>query len=127
VTALNQVYRCGVCGNVVEVVHTGKGTLVCCGKPMDLLAERTEEDDYSEKHVPVVEETGEGIKVTVGSVPHPMEQEHYIEWVEVLAGGGVCRRVLRPGDAPEVLFGGQAAGGTVRAYCNLHGLWKATF
>ena len=126
-TALNQVYRCGVCGNVVEVVHAGKGTLVCCGKPVDLLAERTQEGDYGEKHVPVVEGVGEGIKVTVGSVPHPMEEKHYIEWVEVLAGGRVCRRVLQPGAAPEVLFGGPAAGGTVRAYCNLHGLWKATF
>lgn len=126
-TGLNQVHRCGICGNVVEVVHAGKGTLVCCGKPMELLVERTEENEYSEKHVPAVEQAGQGIKVSVGSVPHPMEENHYIEWVEMLADGLLCRKALRPGDAAEVLFGGQVAGGIVRSYCNLHGLWKATF
>ncbi|HHY34052.1 MAG TPA: desulfoferrodoxin [Firmicutes bacterium] len=126
-TVLNQVYRCSVCGNIVEIVHAGKGTLACCGKSMELLLEKSQQDDYSQKHVPVVAQAGDGVKVTVGSVPHPMEENHYIEWVEVLAGERVCRKALRPGDAPEVVFEGHGTGGTVRAYCNLHGLWKASY
>lgn len=123
-TALNQVYRCNVCGNVVEVLHAGKGTLVCCGKPMELLAENTV-DASREKHVPVVDKTGDSLKVQVGSAPHPMEDNHYIEWIEVLVDGRVLRRYLRPGEAPEATFA--AAGGQVvaRAYCNLHGHWRS--
>lgn len=118
-----QVYKCGVCGDMVEVLHAAGGTLSCCGQPMTLLVENTV-DASKEKHVPVVERTAEGLKVKVGSVAHPMEEKHYIEWIEVVDGGRTCRVYLKPGDAPEALFKG-ASGGAAREYCNLHGLWKA--
>jgi len=119
-----QVYKCGVCGNIVEVVHAGGGTLVCCGQPMKLLAENTT-DAAKEKHVPVVEQVDGRIKVRVGEVPHPMEEKHFIEWIELIADDRVCRRVLKPGDPPEAVFQVQADQFAVRAFCNLHGLWKA--
>jgi superoxide reductase len=118
-----QIFKCTACGAEIEVLGGGGGTLVCCGVPMDLLTENTT-DAAREKHVPVVERTDGGIKVTVGSVPHPMEEKHYIEWIELLVDGKACRRFLSPGDAPEAFFpveGGQVA---ARALCNLHGLWK---
>ena len=124
-TELNQVYKCLVCGNIVEVIHTGKGELVCCGKPMELLQEKTE-DQGLEKHVPIIEKTETGIKVKVGSVPHPMEAEHYIEWIEILADGKTHRKFLKPGDAPEAEFNIQAENISVRELCNIHGLWKST-
>lgn len=123
-TELNQVYKCNICGNVVEVLHTGKGQLVCCGQPMELLKEKAE-DEGQEKHVPVVEKADGGVKVKVSSVPHPMEEKHHIEWIEVLAGGRVCRKFLKPGDAPEAVFGLGAERASARAYCNVHGLWKS--
>ncbi len=119
-----QVFRCGTCGATVEVLNGGIGTLVCCNIPMRLLEENTT-DAAQEKHVPVIEKTDEGLKVTVGSVPHPMEKEHYIEWIELIADGKVCRRGLQPGDAPEAVFRCACGEMTVRALCNLHGLWKA--
>ncbi len=119
-----QVYKCEVCGNIVEVVHEGEGELVCCGQPMKLFVENTV-DAAKEKHVPVVEKTAEGIKVKVGSVAHPMEEKHYIEWIEVIADGKAYRQFLNPGDAPEATFNVSAEQVTVREYCNLHGLWKA--
>lgn len=118
------IYKCEVCGNIVEVLHEGVGELVCCGQPMKLYVENTVEAAY-EKHIPVVQKTNEGIVVEVGSVHHPMEEKHYIEWVEVLAGEKACRVFLKPGDAPRAemkLVTDQPI--TVRAYCNLHGLWK---
>jgi superoxide reductase len=119
-----QVYKCEVCGNIVEVLHGGEGELVCCGKPMVLFTENTV-DAAKEKHVPVVEKAEQGIRVKVGSVPHPMEEKHYIEWVEVIVDGKVCREFLRPGDAPEAFFDLQDENVTAREYCNIHGLWKA--
>jgi superoxide reductase len=119
-----EIYKCEVCGNIVEVLHGGKGGLVCCGQPMKLYEANTV-DAAKEKHVPVVQKTSTGVKVSVGSVPHPMEAEHYIEWIEVVADGEAYRRFLKPGDAPEAEFDIQAAEITARAYCNLHGLWKA--
>ena len=119
-----QVYTCSVCGNQVEVTAVGGGTLVCCNKPMDLMVENTT-DAAQEKHVPVVEPADGGIRVKVGSVAHPMEKEHWIEWIEVIAGGRSCRRFLHPGDPPEAVFPVENQGVTVRAFCNLHGLWKA--
>lgn len=118
-----QVYKCEVCGNIVEVIHGGKGTLVCCGKPMVLYAENTV-DAAQEKHVPVVEKADGGVKVKVGSVPHPMEEKHYIEWIEVIVGDEADRRFLKPGESPEADF---CTSGEIvaRAYCNLHGLWKS--
>ncbi len=122
-TANLQIYKCSICGNIVEVIHTGAGTLVCCGAPMDLLVENTT-DAAREKHVPVVEKVGGGVKVTIGVVAHPMEEKHYIEWIEVIADGKSCRRFLGPGDAPEAVFQIDSEKLTARAFCNLHGLWK---
>ncbi len=123
-TELKQVYKCNVCGNIVEVVHTGKGQLVCCNKPMELLKENTV-DAAREKHVPVVERDSNKITVRVGSVTHPMEEKHYIEWIEVIADGKVYRQFLKPGDKPEAEFTCAAENIVARGYCNLHGLWKA--
>lgn len=119
-----QIYKCGVCGNMVEVVHVGGGELVCCGKPMELLVENTT-DASREKHVPVIEKISNGYKIKIGSVPHPMEEKHYIEWIELIADGAALRQFLKPGDKPEAEFCVQAQKVTAREYCNLHGLWKA--
>jgi superoxide reductase len=123
-TELKQVYRCNVCGNIVEVLHAGFGELVCCGQPMELLKEKTI-DSGSEKHVPVVEKTDSGFIVKVGSVPHPMEDKHYIEWVQLIADGVACRKFLKPGDKPEAEFNIKADKVTAREYCNIHGLWSS--
>jgi superoxide reductase len=119
-----QVYKCDACGNIVEVLHDGGGELVCCGEPMKLLIENTV-DAAKEKHVPVIEKVDGGIKVKVGSVAHPMEDSHYIEWVEIFADGETHRRFLKPGEAPEATFCFEGDQNTARGYCNLHGLWKA--
>lgn len=122
-TERSQIYKCEICGNIVEVLHAGVGELVCCGQPMKLLIEKTE-DVGKEKHVPVVEKTATGIKVKVGSIPHPMEEKHFIEFVEVITDGGIFRKFLKPGDKPEADFDVPADGIKVREYCNVHGLWK---
>lgn len=122
-TEVLQVYKCEVCGNIVEVLNEGKGELVCCKQPMKLFVENTV-DAAKEKHVPVVEKTAEGIKVKVGSVAHPMEEKHYIEWIEVIAEGKTYRQFLRPGDVPEATFNIAPEQVTAREYCNLHGLWR---
>ena len=122
-TQLKQIYKCSVCGNIVEVIHASGGELVCCGKPMELLQEKTEDQGY-EKHVPVIERTEQGILVKVGSIPHPMEEVHYIEWIEIIADGRSCRKFLKPGDKPEALFTVTAQEVIAREYCTLHGLWK---
>ena len=119
-----EIYKCEVCGNIVEVLHGGKGELVCCGQPMKLYKENTV-DAAKEKHVPVVEKTGDGYQVKVGSVAHPMEEKHYIEWIQIIADGEVYRYFLKPGAAPEATFKIDANQVTAREYCNLHGLWKA--
>lgn len=118
-----QVYECGVCGNIVEVLRGGAGELVCCGEPMKLLVENTV-DAAVEKHIPVVEKVDGGVKVKVGSVPHPMAQEHFIEWIQVIAGGASYRKFLDPGNEPEATFPVQDVE-LAREHCNLHGLWKA--
>jgi superoxide reductase len=118
------IYKCELCGNIVEVLHGGKGELVCCGEAMKLYKENTV-DAAKEKHVPVVEKTADGFKVKVGSVAHPMEEKHYIEWIEIIADGKAYRQFLNPGDVPEAVFQIDAAQVTAREYCNLHGLWKA--
>jgi superoxide reductase len=123
-TAKLQVYKCEICGNIVEVLHEGAGELVCCGKPMKLLVENTT-DASREKHVPVIERTDTGVRVKVGSAPHPMEEKHYIEWVQIMADGKSYRQFLSPGQAPEATFDVKAAAVTAREYCNVHGLWKA--
>ncbi len=118
-----EIYKCEVCGNIVEVVHAGAGELVCCGQPMKLFKENTV-DAAKEKHVPVVEKTADGFKVTVGEVHHPMEEKHYIEWIEIIADGKAYRQFLKPGDVPEAMFAIDAQEVTAREYCNIHGLWK---
>ena len=118
-----QIYKCNVCGNIVEVLHGGAGELVCCGQPMENLTEKTA-DAGMEKHVPVIEKVEGGIKVKIGSVPHPMEAKHYIEWIEVIADGKAYRQFLNPGQPPEAVFNVKAASVTAREYCNVHGLWK---
>ncbi len=117
-----QVYKCEICGNIVEVLHSGPGQLVCCGEPMTLLSEKSE-DAGKEKHVPVVEQTSTGVRVRVGSVPHPMSEKHLIEWVEAISEGGVFRKRLSPGAEPVAEF--PVKPDKVRAFCNVHGLWKA--
>lgn len=119
-----QVYRCEKCGNIVEVVHAAGGTLVCCGQNMKLLKEG-ETDAATEKHVPVIEKIDGGYKVKVGDVAHPMEDKHYIEWIELLADGKAYRQFLNPGETPEAIFMIEADSVSAREYCNLHGLWKA--
>ena len=119
-----QVYKCDVCGNMVEVVHSGVGELVCCGQPMTLQTENTV-DAAKEKHVPVIEKVAGGYKVKVGAVAHPMEEKHYIEWIELIAGNKAYRQFLKPGDAPEAFFATDATQVSAREFCNLHGLWKA--
>ena len=118
-----EIYKCEVCGNIVEVMHGGAGELVCCGQPMTLFKENTT-DEAKEKHVPVVEKSGDTVTVKVGSVAHPMEEKHYIEWVEIIADGEVYRQFLSPGEAPEASFKIDAGKVTAREYCTLHGLWK---
>jgi len=117
------VFKCDICGHIVEVLHKGAGELVCCGKPMNRLVENTV-DAAKEKHVPVVEKIDGGVKVKVGEVAHPMEEKHWIEWVEIIADDKAYRQFLNPGEAPEATFDVEADQVTAREYCNLHGLWK---
>ena len=120
----NEIYRCELCGNMVEMVHVGGGELVCCGQPMTLLAENSV-DAAKEKHVPVIEKVAGGVKVKVGAVAHPMTEAHFIEFIELIAGAAVYRQDLKPGAAPEAFFAVQADNLSARAYCNLHGLWRS--
>ena len=119
-----QIYKCELCGNIVEVVHGGDGELVCCGAPMKLMVENTV-DAAKEKHVPVIEKADGGYLVKVGAVAHPMEEKHYIEWIELIADGKAYRQFLAPGQKPEAFFSITAASVTAREYCNLHLLWKS--
>jgi superoxide reductase len=120
----NQVFKCNSCGQIVTVLVSGGGSLVCCGNPMVPLGENTT-DAAKEKHVPVITKVDGGFKVAVGSVAHPMEEKHSILWIELTSDGVTQRKFLKPGQAPEAVFktGGETA--TAREYCNLHGLWKA--
>lgn len=119
-----QIYKCEICGNIVEVMHPGKGELVCCGQPMVLQVENTV-DAAVEKHVPVVEVQEDGILVKVGELAHPMQEDHYIEWVQIIVDDRSYRIFLKPGIAPEGKFDVPRKGVTAREYCNLHGLWKS--
>lgn len=123
-TKINQIYKCNICGNIVEVIHGGEEQLVCCGQLMELLEANTV-DAVKEKHVPVIEKTENGFMVKVGSVPHPMSEEHYIEWIEIIADGKSYRKFLKPGNAPKAEFCIEAKKVEAREYCNLHGLWKS--
>lgn len=121
-----QVYWCETCGAIVEVIRGGTGRLVCCAKPMKLLKENTV-DAALEKHVPVIERADGGYRVTVGSTLHPMLEEHYIEWIELVAGNDILRTYLKPGDKPQVFFRTDAASVFAREHCNLHGHWRKDF
>lgn len=118
------IYQCKICGNMVEVVHEGVGTLSCCGQEMNLPAENST-DASKEKHVPVIEKTATGYSVKIGSIAHPMDEKHYIEFIELLADGKAYIQFLKPGDKPEADFCVSATTVSARALCNLHGLWKA--
>jgi len=121
---LRGIYKCEICGNVVEVLHDGVGELVCCGEEMKLLEEKTE-DSTKEKHVPYIEKTDKGILVKIGqNQDHPMEDKHYIEWIQIIADGKSYRQFLKPGDKPQAIFEIKAEKITAREYCNIHGLWK---
>lgn len=122
-TELKQIYKCDICGNIVEVVHASGGILVCCGKPMTLKKENTS-DGAKEKHVPVIEKIEGGVLVKVGEVDHPMLPEHYIEWIEVHTENKIYRKYLKPGEKPEAIFKLDEEVIAAREYCNLHGLWK---
>ena len=119
-----QVYKCESCGAMVQMLHASGCEPACCGAPMKLMAENSV-DAAKEKHVPVIEISDGVVKVTVGSVLHPMEEKHYIEWIEVIAGDKAYRQFLKPGEAPEAVFCIDAWPVVAREHCNLHGLWKA--
>ena len=119
----NRIFKCNVCGNMVEMLYEGGGELVCCGQPMEELKEKKEEEG-NEKHLPVIEKTDSGIKVKVGSNPHPMEEKHYITMIEIIADGKIYRKNLKPGEAPEAEFPVKAENVTARELCNVHGLWS---
>lgn len=118
-----EIYYCEKCGNLIEVLHNNSNSLVCCGQPMKLLQEKTLEEGQ-EKHVPVIEENEEGVKVKVGSIEHPMEENHYIEWIEISTDKGESKKFLHPGEKPKVLFPVKTKITNARIYCNIHGLWK---
>jgi len=123
-TKINQIYKCEVCGNIVEMVHVGQGELVCCGQPMNLLSEKQEEEGQ-EKHVPVVEKIDKGVIIKIGSIPHPMTEDHFIEWVELITEDGfVFRKFLKPSDEPQAKFFLDKKIKQVRIYCNIHRLWS---
>lgn len=119
----NQIYRCPVCGNIVEVLHAGGGELVCCGKPMELLVSKVEDVGF-EKHLPVIEQSEGKITVKVGSIPHPMEEAHFIEWIEIIADDKIYRKFLKPGQDPVATFDLTADTVIARCFCNIHGLWQ---
>jgi superoxide reductase len=119
-----EIYQCLLCGNIVEVIHGGDGELVCCGQPMKkLIAKKA--DAGKEKHVPVIEKANGVITVKIGSIPHPMEEKHYIEWIEIVADGKAYRQFLKPGDQPQATFNITAQNITAREHCNIHGLWES--
>lgn len=122
---IKEIYKCNICGNIIEILHEGIGQLVCCDEPMELMKEKTE-DSSIEKHVPFIEKTTSGILVKVGeNQDHPMEEKHYIEWIQVIADGVAYRMFLKPGDKPQAEFAIKANEIVAREYCNIHGLWKS--
>lgn len=122
---LRNIYKCNICGNVIEILYEGKPALVCCGEPMVELSPKTE-DKGNEKHVPIIEEKGGGVLVKIGAIPHPMEEKHYIQFVEVLTKKKIYRHEFKHGEKPEAEFNVKKSEIVeVREYCNLHGLWKA--
>ena len=122
-TNLHQVYKCPICGNIVEVLHAGGGELVCCGQPMELLVPKTD-DVGLEKHLPVVTQLDNTVTIKVGSIPHPMEEAHYIEWIELVTDNQVYKKFLKPGQEAVAIFEITGTINQVCCYCNVHGLWQ---
>ncbi|MCX6736662.1 MAG: desulfoferrodoxin [Candidatus Parcubacteria bacterium] len=120
----NQIYQCSVCGQIIEILEPGKGQLVCCGLNMNLLKEKNQ-DEGMEKHVPVLNRNENGWQIQVGTLPHPMEETHYIKWIELISIDGVYRIYLKPGDMPAGDFQINTENIKVRIYCNVHGLWQS--
>ncbi len=118
----NQIYKCNICGNVIEILNPNADSLVCCGEKMELMKEKIE-GEGEEKHLPVIEKTENGVRVKVGSVSHPMENDHKIEWIQIIVDGKSYRQFLKTSDKPEIEFLVQGENIQARAYCNLHGLW----
>ena len=118
-----EIYKCEICGNIVEVLEEAGGTLVCCGQPM-VLQEENSVDASKEKHVPVLTKNEQGVEINVGSVAHPMIPEHYIQWIEIQTEKGCSRKELSPGQEPKAFFPVKSEVVKVRIFCNLHGLWK---
>ncbi len=121
----NTVYKCAICGNVATILHAEAPDIHCCGQPMNVLMENTDDDAAVEKHVPVIEKTNTGTKVKVGSAPHPMEAAHFIEWIELSDGTQICRKFLSSNDKPEADFCLTGDKLIAKAYCNIHGFWKS--
>ncbi len=126
-TKINQIWKCEVCGNIIEILHEGADSLVCCKQPMVLQEEHGKSQEGKEKHVPIIEKDAEGIVVKIGSVLHPMDEEHYIEWIEISTEKGSSKKFLKPGEEPVAKFPVKVDVSEIsaRAYCNLHGLWKS--
>lgn len=121
---LNQILKCDSCGLILEVVHGSESEPTCCDSTMKLLAENST-DASKEKHVPVIEKIAGGFKVNIGSAPHPMEEKHFIEWIELIADGVSYKAFLSPGMAPSAVFMIAGSHVAARAYCNIHGLWRS--
>jgi superoxide reductase len=132
-TKLNEIYKCEICGNIVNILHTGAGELVCCNQPMNLITEKTK-DEGLEKHIPVIEKLtqnickgGDGVLVKIGEIEHPMEEKHYIEWIEITTiDNKIGKKFLNPSDKPEAEFHSRSKIKEIRSYCNIHGLWKVS-
>ncbi len=124
-TVVSQIYKCEHCGIIAEILHAGGGALVCCGDAMVLVEAKTPDQEVNEKHTPVKEDLSDECVVKVGSIPHPMEEKHQIEWIEIKTKNGVFKKYLKPGDKPEIRCSGGCEPIELRAYCNLHGLWQA--
>ncbi len=120
---LRQIFKCNICGNIIEVLHPSSNNLICCGQPMNLMDENSE-GEYADKHSPVIEKDAEGVKVKVGKVEHPMEKNHYIEWIEISTDKGESKKFLKPGEKPEAVFPVKTEIKKARMLCNIHGLWK---
>ena len=121
-TKLKEIYKCEICGNIIEIIHNGVGTLVCCGKPMIIQKEQSK-GKYAEKHAPVIKKNEKGVSINIGRINHPMEKEHYIEWIEIITNKGHSRKWLNPGESPKAKFPLNTEIKKTRMYCNIHGLW----
>ncbi len=128
-TNLMEIYKCEICGNLVEVVYSGYGTLTCCSQPMILMKEHHNNEQAQEKHVPILTKEKDKTIIRVGSLPHPMEPEHYIMFIEAISHDKVWlkRKYLKAGDEPSLKFGSDGDKMIARELCNIHGLWSKNY